>query len=214
MFDEAAVVQGHSPLRPARPSPDSVAVEMMWVRVPADDVLLNGAAWQGDRRNGRRPRPCGASWPPTAFASASFMAACRTRWPGRSIAPAWPSRRMTERHEGGGRHERQNRFDNRADRPRPAKAASSPRAVGNSGLGRLSIHAAAHGQRPRAGRANIPGRPGHLRPPRRSAARSFRVVRADARAALWPAEAAFHQRRRRNSCGRRCATARCTTACG
>jgi hypothetical protein len=46
MFDHEAVVQRRSPLRPAQQSPDSVALEMMWVRFPADDPHLAEAAWQ------------------------------------------------------------------------------------------------------------------------------------------------------------------------
>jgi len=37
---------GKSPLRPARPSPDSVTMEIIWARFPAGDPQLNEAAWQ------------------------------------------------------------------------------------------------------------------------------------------------------------------------
>ncbi|MEX2317068.1 MAG: hypothetical protein WD669_07945 [Pirellulales bacterium] len=46
LFDEQAIVQGRSLLPPARQSPDSVALEMMWVRLPAGDPLVSDAAWQ------------------------------------------------------------------------------------------------------------------------------------------------------------------------
>lgn len=46
LFDQEATVQGRSPLRPARPAPNSVAIEMMWVRFPAGDPQLADAAWQ------------------------------------------------------------------------------------------------------------------------------------------------------------------------
>jgi hypothetical protein len=37
---------GKSPLRPAQPSPDSVTMEIIWVRFPANDPQLNSTAWQ------------------------------------------------------------------------------------------------------------------------------------------------------------------------
>jgi hypothetical protein len=37
---------GKSPLRPAQPSPDSVTMEIIWVRFPADDPQLNLATWR------------------------------------------------------------------------------------------------------------------------------------------------------------------------
>ncbi len=43
---EAISNRGHSPLHAALQSPDSVAIEMMWVRFPADDPQMNDAAWQ------------------------------------------------------------------------------------------------------------------------------------------------------------------------
>jgi hypothetical protein len=46
LFEEQAVVQGRSPLLPASPSPDSVAIEMMWVRLPMGDPQFDEAAWQ------------------------------------------------------------------------------------------------------------------------------------------------------------------------
>lgn len=42
--DEATV--GKSPLRPAQASPDSVTMEIIWARFPANDPQLNDAAWQ------------------------------------------------------------------------------------------------------------------------------------------------------------------------
>ena len=38
--------QGHSPLHPAQPSPDSVAMEIIWARFPANDPVLDDAAWR------------------------------------------------------------------------------------------------------------------------------------------------------------------------
>jgi hypothetical protein len=43
---QQATVQGVSLLRPAVPSPDSVAMEIVWARFPAGDPQLNDAAWQ------------------------------------------------------------------------------------------------------------------------------------------------------------------------
>jgi hypothetical protein len=37
---------GKSPLRPAEPSPDSVTMEIIWARFPANDPQLNSDAWQ------------------------------------------------------------------------------------------------------------------------------------------------------------------------
>jgi hypothetical protein len=45
-LDRPGVVQGHSLLKPARPSPDSVAVEIVWARFPAGDPALNDSMWQ------------------------------------------------------------------------------------------------------------------------------------------------------------------------
>jgi hypothetical protein len=45
MLDDGVTLHGQSPLRPARQSPDSVAIEMMWVRFPDGDPLLNDDAW-------------------------------------------------------------------------------------------------------------------------------------------------------------------------
>lgn len=45
-LDQTATVQGHSPLRPAKPSPDSVAVEIVWARFPSGDQQLNNAIWK------------------------------------------------------------------------------------------------------------------------------------------------------------------------
>lgn len=44
MSDEA-VVQGTSPLRPARPSPDSVQMEVIWARCPLGDAEINDTVW-------------------------------------------------------------------------------------------------------------------------------------------------------------------------
>ena len=40
------MAQGHSPLKPAQPSPDSVAMEIIWARFPANDPVLGDAAWR------------------------------------------------------------------------------------------------------------------------------------------------------------------------
>jgi hypothetical protein len=45
LMNEEAMVQGQSPLRPANPSPDSVMLEVIWVRFPADDPELNDQMW-------------------------------------------------------------------------------------------------------------------------------------------------------------------------
>ena len=46
VIDEEAVVQGHSPLRPATPSPDSVQMEVIWARCPLNDEEINDTVWQ------------------------------------------------------------------------------------------------------------------------------------------------------------------------
>ena len=38
--------QGHSPLRPAQPSPDSVAMEIIWARFSVNDPVLGDAVWR------------------------------------------------------------------------------------------------------------------------------------------------------------------------
>jgi hypothetical protein len=38
--------QGNSPLRPAQSSPDSVAMEIIWARFPANDPVLDNNAWR------------------------------------------------------------------------------------------------------------------------------------------------------------------------
>lgn len=45
-LNRPATVQGRSLLQPARPSPDSVAVDIVWARFPAGDPSLNEAIWQ------------------------------------------------------------------------------------------------------------------------------------------------------------------------
>jgi hypothetical protein len=45
LFPDEAVMQGQSPLRPISPSPDSVALEIIWARFPLNDSQLNGSAW-------------------------------------------------------------------------------------------------------------------------------------------------------------------------
>jgi len=46
LLDRAETAQGRSPLQPARSSPDSVALEIVWVRFPMDDPQLCDAMWQ------------------------------------------------------------------------------------------------------------------------------------------------------------------------
>jgi hypothetical protein len=45
-LNRPATVQGRSPLRPAKPSLDSVAVDIVWARFPAGDPSLNEMIWQ------------------------------------------------------------------------------------------------------------------------------------------------------------------------
>lgn len=46
LFDPAETAQNHSPLRPARSSPDSVALEIIWARFPLNDPQLCDTMWQ------------------------------------------------------------------------------------------------------------------------------------------------------------------------
>ena len=43
---EEAIVQGTSPLRPVRPSPDSMQMEVIWARCPLNDAELNDTVWR------------------------------------------------------------------------------------------------------------------------------------------------------------------------
>ena len=54
--EQAAVVQGHSPLQPAQPSPDSVAMEIIWARFPAERSGAQRRGLARDRRNADRAR--------------------------------------------------------------------------------------------------------------------------------------------------------------
>ncbi len=45
MFSEKELVKSHSPLQSASPSPDSVAMEIIWARFPANDPVLDDSAW-------------------------------------------------------------------------------------------------------------------------------------------------------------------------
>src|SRR3954463_13919978 len=45
MFPKQELAGSHSPLKPAQPSPDSVALEIIWARFPANDPVLDDAAW-------------------------------------------------------------------------------------------------------------------------------------------------------------------------
>jgi hypothetical protein len=46
LFPGDTMAQGQSPLKPAQPSPDSVAMEIIWARFPANDPVLGDAAWR------------------------------------------------------------------------------------------------------------------------------------------------------------------------
>src|SRR5687767_6922713 len=46
LFTQDVELLGKSPLRPAQPSPDSVTMEIIWARFPANDPQLNSDAWQ------------------------------------------------------------------------------------------------------------------------------------------------------------------------
>src|SRR4051812_49587650 len=46
MFPKQELAGSHSPLKPAQPSPDSVAMEIIWARFPANDPVLGDAAWR------------------------------------------------------------------------------------------------------------------------------------------------------------------------
>jgi hypothetical protein len=46
MFPNEGLAKSHSPLKLAQPSPDSVALEIIWARFPANDPVLDDAAWR------------------------------------------------------------------------------------------------------------------------------------------------------------------------
>ena len=46
LFPDETLAKGRSPLKPAQPSPDSVAMEIIWARFPANDPVLDDAAWR------------------------------------------------------------------------------------------------------------------------------------------------------------------------
>src|SRR6476659_7204912 len=46
LFPDETLAKGHSPLKPAQPSPDSVAMEIIWARFPANDPVLGDASWR------------------------------------------------------------------------------------------------------------------------------------------------------------------------
>jgi hypothetical protein len=43
--DDTAVVQNHSPMRPAHSSPDSVKMEIIWARIPVSELAPTDEAW-------------------------------------------------------------------------------------------------------------------------------------------------------------------------
>jgi hypothetical protein len=45
LFPGDPIAKGHSPLKPAQASPDSVTMEIIWARFPANDPVLGDAAW-------------------------------------------------------------------------------------------------------------------------------------------------------------------------
>lgn len=46
LLSEQTVAKGHSPLKPAPSSPDSVAMEIIWARFPAGDPVIDEASWR------------------------------------------------------------------------------------------------------------------------------------------------------------------------
>lgn len=46
LFPNQELAGSHSPLKPAQSSPDSVALEVIWARFPANDPVLDDAAWR------------------------------------------------------------------------------------------------------------------------------------------------------------------------
>jgi hypothetical protein len=46
MFPNKELAGSRSPLKPAQPSPESVALEIIWARFPANDPVLDDAAWR------------------------------------------------------------------------------------------------------------------------------------------------------------------------
>jgi hypothetical protein len=46
LFPGDTMAKGHSPLKSAQPSPDSVAMEIIWARFPANDPVLGDASWR------------------------------------------------------------------------------------------------------------------------------------------------------------------------
>lgn len=46
LFPAQTIAGGHSPLKAAQPSPDSVAMEIIWARFAANDPVLNDSAWR------------------------------------------------------------------------------------------------------------------------------------------------------------------------
>lgn len=46
LLNEEAVVQGTSPLKPVRASPDSMQMEVIWARCPLNDAEINDTVWR------------------------------------------------------------------------------------------------------------------------------------------------------------------------
>lgn len=45
LFPDHTLAKGHSPLKPAQPSPDSLGMEIIWARFPAKDPVLGDECW-------------------------------------------------------------------------------------------------------------------------------------------------------------------------
>ncbi|HEX5472069.1 MAG TPA: hypothetical protein VFW73_09290 [Lacipirellulaceae bacterium] len=46
LLSNPTLAGGHSPLKPPQPAPDSVAMEIIWVRFPQNDPLFDDATWR------------------------------------------------------------------------------------------------------------------------------------------------------------------------
>ena len=177
-----AIVQGHSPLRPARPSPDSVTMEIIWARFPAGDPALNDDAWheidETQIAPGRPPRAGEQRLPRRRD----------RRHAARRDCPRTASRRgAAERH-------RPKRIDGKPSSSRPIRsftaACGSCAAISASEIQASEVYRIAAALDRAAAASWAAARSasaGHLCAASRSAARSHGARRADARAALRPA---------------------------